>query len=252
MRPLRGPGRKLQGFLPGYFRFQGRARAGGGRRDGIVIPDYPGAVAPVRAGEEGTLTSRCSRCSGRARAGGGRSPGRTGATLKRQRPWHAIAACPGRFLFRNRPSAVLARGGVLGGRRVLCSSCEGHLAPGRPSGPTGGFFIVFEVYQGPARPCDLWLAGPEQRSPQARRARDRLMLTSLTRPAEVLVIDDDPAVRCCLKHLLEREGRTVATACDGRQALDYLRSNPPPRLILLDLTMPAMDGREFLLRRQQV
>jgi CheY-like chemotaxis protein len=78
------------------------------------------------------------------------------------------------------------------------------------------------------------------------------MLTSLTRPAEVLVIDDDPAVRGCLTHLLEREGRTVATACDGRQALDYLRSNPPPRLILLDLTMPAMDGREFLIRRQQV
>ena len=78
------------------------------------------------------------------------------------------------------------------------------------------------------------------------------MLTSLTRPAEVLVIDDDPAVRCCLTRLLEREGHTVAAAGDGRQALDYLRSNPPPRLILLDLTMPAMDGREFLIRRQQV
>ena len=77
------------------------------------------------------------------------------------------------------------------------------------------------------------------------------MLTSLTRPAEVLVIDDDPAVRGCLTHLLEREGRTVATACDGRQALDYLRSNPPPRLILLDLAMPVMDGRAFLIRRQQ-
>jgi len=74
----------------------------------------------------------------------------------------------------------------------------------------------------------------------------------LTRAAEVLVIDDDPAVRCCLTRLLEREGHTVATAGDGRQALDYLRSNPPPRLILLDLTMPAMDGREFLIRRQQV
>jgi len=77
------------------------------------------------------------------------------------------------------------------------------------------------------------------------------MLTSLTRPAEVLVIDDDPAVRGCLTHLLERAGHTVAAAGDGRQALDYLRSNPPPRLILLDLAMPVMDGREFLIRRQQ-
>ena len=73
----------------------------------------------------------------------------------------------------------------------------------------------------------------------------------LTRAAEVLVIDDDPAVRCCLTHLLERAGHTVAAAGDGRQALDYLRSNPPPRLILLDLAMPVMDGREFLIRRQQ-
>ena len=73
----------------------------------------------------------------------------------------------------------------------------------------------------------------------------------LTRAAEVLVIDDDPAVRCCLTHLLERAGHTVAAAGDGRQALDYLRSNPPPRLILLDLAMPVMDGREFLVRQQQ-
>ena len=78
------------------------------------------------------------------------------------------------------------------------------------------------------------------------------MLTSLTRPAEVLVIDDDPAVRGCLTHLLERAGHTVAAAGDGRQALDNLRSNPPPRLILLDLAMPVMDGRAFLIRRQQV
>ena len=73
----------------------------------------------------------------------------------------------------------------------------------------------------------------------------------LTRAAEVLVIDDDPAVRCCLTHLLEREGHTVAAAGDGRQALEYLRSSPPPHLILLDLAMPVMDGREFLVRRQQ-
>ena len=76
-------------------------------------------------------------------------------------------------------------------------------------------------------------------------------MTPLARAAEVLVIDDDPAVRGCLTHLLERAGHTVAAAGDGRQALDNLRSNPPPRLILLDLAMPVMDGREFLIRRQQ-
>jgi CheY-like chemotaxis protein len=66
------------------------------------------------------------------------------------------------------------------------------------------------------------------------------------RPADVLVVDDDPAVRLCLARALGREGRSVVTAADGREALEYLAGHAPPRLILLDLVMPVMDGWELL------
>ncbi len=67
--------------------------------------------------------------------------------------------------------------------------------------------------------------------------------------ADVLVIDDDRDVRDCLACALSRGGRTVATATGGRQALEYLLAHAAPRVIVLGLSMPGMDGWEFLTRR---
>jgi signal transduction histidine kinase/CheY-like chemotaxis protein len=64
-------------------------------------------------------------------------------------------------------------------------------------------------------------------------------------PYGILLVDDDTLFRRELADVLVREGYAVAEATDGRQALAYLRTHPPPRLILLDLMMPAMDGWEF-------
>jgi CheY-like chemotaxis protein len=66
----------------------------------------------------------------------------------------------------------------------------------------------------------------------------------------ILVIEDDTEVRGCLSMMLHSEGFTVEAAGDGEEALAYLRTHSTPSLILLDLTMPTMDGREF--RRQQL
>lgn len=57
----------------------------------------------------------------------------------------------------------------------------------------------------------------------------------------ILVIDDDAATRDLLARFLEREGFRVATAEDGRQGLDRARALRP-RAILLDVTMPRLDG----------
>ena len=62
---------------------------------------------------------------------------------------------------------------------------------------------------------------------------------------DVLVVDDDPDVRERLRHALERGGWTVAEAADGRAALQRVAEGAP-RAILLDLTMPVMDGFAFL------
>jgi CheY-like chemotaxis protein len=61
----------------------------------------------------------------------------------------------------------------------------------------------------------------------------------------VLVVEDDLDVRDALVQILEYEGYTVTAAANGREAMDHLRSNGRPRVILLDLMMPVMDGWQF-------
>lgn len=60
----------------------------------------------------------------------------------------------------------------------------------------------------------------------------------------VLVVDDDPDNRALVGHLLSSEGYAVATARDGREALKHL-ADLQPAVIVLDLEMPVMDGRNF-------
>ena len=61
---------------------------------------------------------------------------------------------------------------------------------------------------------------------------------------EVLVVDDDADIRSTLEEILVEEGYRVASAANGREALERLRV-VRPRLILLDLSMPVMSGFEF-------
>ena len=57
----------------------------------------------------------------------------------------------------------------------------------------------------------------------------------------VLVVDDDPKIVQLVRAYLEREGFAVATAGDGRAALAAIR-DLAPRLIVLDLMLPEVDG----------
>jgi CheY-like chemotaxis protein len=61
----------------------------------------------------------------------------------------------------------------------------------------------------------------------------------------VLIIDDDSGSREALAELLVDEGYDVATAEDGAEGLAYLRVGHRPRVILLDLMMPGVDGWDF-------
>jgi CheY-like chemotaxis protein len=61
----------------------------------------------------------------------------------------------------------------------------------------------------------------------------------------ILIVEDDFDIRDALTQILEEEGYTVATAANGREALDALAGGPMPSLILLDLMMPIMNGWQF-------
>src|ERR687883_395668 len=67
-----------------------------------------------------------------------------------------------------------------------------------------------------------------------------------TRPGNhLLFVEDAPALRGPLTALLELEGYRVGWAANGREALEYVRRGDRPDLILLDLMLPGMDGRQF-------
>lgn len=58
---------------------------------------------------------------------------------------------------------------------------------------------------------------------------------------DVLVVDDDEAIAEFVAVVLAERGYRVRTAFNGRQALDLLRQTHP-RVLLLDLMLPLMDG----------
>jgi two-component system response regulator MprA len=63
----------------------------------------------------------------------------------------------------------------------------------------------------------------------------------------VLVVEDDPCQRRLYRLLLEDAGYRVEVATQGAQALEML-SKDPVDLVLLDLHLPTMDGRECATR----
>ena len=75
-----------------------------------------------------------------------------------------------------------------------------------------------------------------------------------TRPIEVLLVEDDPGDVLMTREALEENkvANHLAVVSDGATAMLYLRKEgeyvdaPTPDLVLLDLNLPRMDGREVL------
>jgi CheY-like chemotaxis protein len=62
---------------------------------------------------------------------------------------------------------------------------------------------------------------------------------------EVLVVDDDEALRAVVAEALQSEGFAVQTAASAVEALEHMRDHRPS-LVLLDLMMPGMSGWQML------
>lgn len=69
-------------------------------------------------------------------------------------------------------------------------------------------------------------------------------MEDLKKPKKILVVDDDTDMVYILKSTLEKNGYAVITALDGGQALNLIK-NDVPDLMIVDLTMPIMNGWSF-------
>ena len=71
-----------------------------------------------------------------------------------------------------------------------------------------------------------------------------------TRACDVLIVEDDRAVREAAVALFEVDGLRVAEAEHGAEALAALDEGLRPRVIVLDMMMPMVDGEKFLRARR--
>src|SRR5215470_6037974 len=62
----------------------------------------------------------------------------------------------------------------------------------------------------------------------------------------ILVVDDDESTRTYLSRFLSSRGYTVETVESGEMASARLAAGSPPKVVLLDLVLPGMGGKEAL------
>ncbi|MCY7375562.1 MAG: response regulator [Pyrinomonadaceae bacterium] len=63
---------------------------------------------------------------------------------------------------------------------------------------------------------------------------------------QVLVADDDPAILRLVKAIVEKEGFTVLSARDGKEAYKLLQTNEPLAAAIFDVVMPYIQGTELV------
>ena len=68
----------------------------------------------------------------------------------------------------------------------------------------------------------------------------------------MLLVDDEETVRGIGAEMLRELGFTVITADDGREGVERFKQNPDISFIILDLTMPNMDGEQCFRELRQI
>ena len=91
---------------------------------------------------------------------------------------------------------------------------------------------------------------PRVQTPHRSSVRERADASPSEREAAqrclVAIIEDDSEFRDMLRELLEEQQYRVVALSNGAEALEALRGDTLPNVILLDVSMPVMDGFDFL------
>jgi CheY-like chemotaxis protein len=82
-------------------------------------------------------------------------------------------------------------------------------------------------------------------SPEALAAKVRRTLGKSTVSRTILVVEDEAAVRDLFVEFLGKK-HNLLLACDGRKALEILRTAPAPDLVITDLVMPNQEGMDLI------
>ncbi len=98
----------------------------------------------------------------------------------------------------------------------------------------------------PGRGTTFTLAFPRLKRPAAQAEKPLDAEAPLARDLSILVVDDEPALRDTTAALLRTRGWRVRTAEDGQDALDQLEADAAVDIVILDLTMPRLDGVQAL------
>lgn len=97
---------------------------------------------------------------------------------------------------------------------------------------------VFSIFLPPTSPKDITESG---------KAQPRLSEPYSTYGSRILFVDDEPGIREAAEFLLDQAGYSVVTAKDGMTALEIYRKEwEEISLVVLDLNMPELSGREVL------
>jgi PAS domain S-box-containing protein len=110
---------------------------------------------------------------------------------------------------------------------------------------------ALKVYSKPGSGTTFKVLFPTTANPLA--PEPPLAVRDLAGSGTILVVDDEEIVRQTARHTLERYGYKTLTARDGASAVDIYRRQPGAiGLVLLDLTMPVMNGEEALRSMQLI
>jgi len=94
---------------------------------------------------------------------------------------------------------------------------------------------------------------PRVNEPVDAAQKARPERTSYRGTETILVVEDEEAVRRVLLEMLQQTGYRVITAEGGREALEICRkTNTPIHILITDVVMPQMGGRELAARLRQV
>lgn len=108
-----------------------------------------------------------------------------------------------------------------------------------------GHHGAIKVYSEPGQGTSFKILFPATDQPTTAFRQEPSANTHWQGKGTILLVDDEETVRVIGKKMLERHGFTVLTACDGREALTiYQAQSEDIDCVVLDLTMPHMDGEE--------